>query len=70
VRRRLEAEVRRKEILRAASRAFASRPYDAVHIDAIARDAGASWALINHYFGDKRGLFLAVAREIVARTPV
>ena len=69
MRRRLRPEVRRTEILRAALRAFASRPYDDVRIDAIARDAGASRALINHYFGDKRGLFLAIAREIVARTP-
>jgi AcrR family transcriptional regulator len=69
MRRRLQPDVRKAEILRAALRAFASRPYDDVHIDAVARDAGASRALINHYFGDKRGLFLAVAREIVARTP-
>src|SRR5215204_48528 len=69
MRRRLDPEVRRSEILRAATRAFATRPYDNVHVDAIARDADASRALINHYFGDKRGLFLAVAREIVARTP-
>jgi AcrR family transcriptional regulator len=69
MRRRLDPEVRRREILRAATRAFATRPFDAVHIDAVAREADASRALINHYFGDKRGLFLAVAREIVARTP-
>jgi AcrR family transcriptional regulator len=69
MRRRLHPDVRRTEILRAASRAFASRPYDDVRIDAIARETGASRALINHYFGDKRGLLLAVAREIVARTP-
>jgi AcrR family transcriptional regulator len=68
-RRRLDPEVRRKEILKAATRAFATRPYDDVHIDSIARDADASRALINHYFGDKRGLFVAVAQGIVARTP-
>jgi AcrR family transcriptional regulator len=69
MRRRLDPDVRRKEILRSASRAFATRPYDDVHIDSIAREADASRALINHYFGDKRGLYVAVAREIVARTP-
>jgi len=69
MRRRLAPDVRRKEILRVASRAFATRSYDGVHIDAIARDADASRALINHYFGDKRGLYVAVAREIAARTP-
>jgi AcrR family transcriptional regulator len=69
VRRRLEPDVRRKEILRAATRAFATRPFDQVQLDAIARDAGASRGLINHYFGDKRGLFIAVARDIVERIP-
>jgi AcrR family transcriptional regulator len=69
MRRRLDPDVRRREILRTATREFATHPYDDVHIDAIARRADASRALINHYFGDKRGLFLAVAREIVARTP-
>jgi AcrR family transcriptional regulator len=69
MRRRLDPETRRKEILKAATRAFATRPYDDVHVDEIARDASASRALINHYFGDKRGLFIAVAREIVARVP-
>jgi AcrR family transcriptional regulator len=69
MRRRLDPEVRRSEILAVASRAFATRPYDAVHLDAIARDAGASRALVNHYFGDKRGLYVAVARQIVERIP-
>lgn len=69
MRRRLDPEERRKEILQAAARAFSGRPYDEVHVDEIAREAGASRALLNHYFGDKRGLFLAVARRIVERFP-
>lgn len=69
MRRRLDPEERKAEILGAARRAFATRPYDEVHIDAIAQDAGASRALVGHYFGDKRGLFLAVARDIVSRVP-
>lgn len=69
MRRRLDPDVRQEEILKVATRAFATRPYDDVQLDAIAREAEASRALINHYFGDKRGLFLAVARKIVARTP-
>jgi AcrR family transcriptional regulator len=68
-RRRLDPEARREEILKAAARAFAARPYDQVHVEAIARDAGASRALVNHYFDDKRGLFLAVAQEMVRRIP-
>ncbi|HEU4905230.1 MAG TPA: TetR/AcrR family transcriptional regulator [Solirubrobacterales bacterium] len=69
MRRRLNPDERRKEILQAAARVFSGRPYDEVHVDEIAREAGASRALINHYFGDKRGLFLAVARAIVERFP-
>lgn len=69
MRRRLPPEERRREILRAAARAFSSRPYDEVSVAEIARAAGASRALLNHYFGDKRGLFLAVARDVVERIP-
>lgn len=69
MRRRLAPAKRRQEILRAATRAFSARPYDEVHVDEIAREAGASRALLNHYFGDKRGLFLAVARTVVDRIP-
>ena len=52
-----------------AIQAFSTQPYDEVHIDAIAREANASRALINHYFRDKRGLFAAVVRLIVEQTP-
>ena len=67
MRRRLDPEARQEEILRAAIRAFESQPYEQVQLEDIARDAGASRALINHYFGGKRGLFVAVVREMVAR---
>ncbi|MGE5336051.1 MAG: TetR/AcrR family transcriptional regulator [Nitrososphaerota archaeon] len=69
MRRRLDPDQRRAEILRAAARAFTSRPYAEVQIGEIARDAGASRALVNHYFRDKRGLFLALIEAIVDRTP-
>ena len=69
MRRRLPPEERRQEILHVALRAFSQRSYEDVHVDEVARDAGASRALVNHYFGDKRGLFLAVARAVVDRMP-
>ncbi len=69
MRRRLDPDQRRQEILRAASRAFTARPYPEVQIGEIAREAGASRALVNHYFGDKRELFLALVAAIVDRTP-
>jgi AcrR family transcriptional regulator len=69
MRRRLPPDERRREILRVALRAFRARPYDDVQIEAVAAEAGASRALINHYFGDKRGLYLAVARDVADRMP-
>lgn len=69
MRRRLDPEERRQEILRAATRAFATQPYDEVQVADVAGAAGASRALVNHYFGDKRGLYLAVARQMVERIP-
>jgi AcrR family transcriptional regulator len=69
MRRRLPPEKRKAEILAAARHGFLARPYGEVQVDEVAREAGASRALVNHYFGDKRGLFLAVAREIVERVP-
>lgn len=69
MRRRLSPGDRRKEILEVATRAFAEKPFDEVHVDAIAREANASRALVNHYFRDKRGLFLAVAQDALDRLP-
>ena len=69
MRRRLSPGDRKKEILAAAARAFSELSYDDVHVDAVARDAGASRALVNHYFRDKRGLFLAVIQQRVERLP-
>lgn len=69
MRRRLSPGERKKEILAVAARAFAKQPYEDVHIDAVAREAGASRALVNHYFRDKRGLFLAVVAETAERLP-
>jgi len=60
---RLAPDVRRTEILAAARRVFGARSYGRVSITAIAREAGVSRALVTHYFGDKRELFLATLRE-------
>lgn len=69
MRRRLDPDERRSEILRAATRAFATQPYEEVHVDAIAEQVGASRPLVNHYFGGKRGLFVAVMRGLADRMP-
>jgi AcrR family transcriptional regulator len=56
VRRRLATEERRAEILDAALRTLAVRDVAAVSVEELAREAGASAALVYHYFGGKAGL--------------
>lgn len=61
---RLDPDVRRGEIVDAARRLFCARPFGEVSITAIAEEAGVSRALVTHYFGGKRELFLEVLREL------
>ena len=51
----------RTAILRAARKAFAREPYDAVTLRGVAADAGVSAALIVKHFGGKEALFERVA---------
>lgn len=60
---RLDPDVRRTEILAASRELFGSRPYGQVSITAIAEQVGVSRALVTHYFGGKRELFLATLQE-------
>jgi AcrR family transcriptional regulator len=62
---RLAPAERRQQIIDAARRLYADRPYDAVSTSELADAAGVARGLINHYFGDKRELFLAVMRESI-----
>lgn len=62
-RRRLSPDERRREIVAAATDVFAARPYEEVSLREIARAARSSRALVTHYFGDKRRLFLAVVER-------
>ena len=55
---------RRQLIVQAARRMFTSRPYDQVTTSEIAKDAGVAYGLIAHHFENKRGLYLAVTKEI------
>ena len=63
--RRLEPDQRRGQILTCAARLFGERPYSAVSTSDIAAAAGVARGLINHYFGTKRELYLAVIRRAV-----
>lgn len=62
---RLAPAERRQQIIEAARVLYADRPFDDVSTAELAEAAGVARGLINHYFGDKRELFLAVMRESI-----
>lgn len=59
---RMDRDVRRRQILRAAERLFRERPYSGVSVGDIADEAGVAKGLMHHYFGSKRELYLEVVR--------
>lgn len=61
--RRLSPDARREQILAAARRLFAERPYASVSTADVAEAAGVARSLVHHYFGGIRNLFLAVIAE-------
>ncbi len=63
--RRLDHDERRQQILTCARRLFSERPYSAVSTTDIAKEAGVARGLLNHYFGTKRELYLAVVRSLM-----
>lgn len=54
----------RGELLRAAREHFLKRDFKAVSLREIAASAGVNGAMINYYFGGKRGLYLAMVDEV------
>ncbi|MFI0353022.1 TetR/AcrR family transcriptional regulator [Actinomadura sp. 9N407] len=58
-RRRLSVDERRDELIEAALELFSTRPPEDISIDDVAAAAGASRALVYHYFGGKYELYLA-----------
>lgn len=64
-RRRMQPDARRAEILSVARRLFGAGSYTTVSTTDIANEAGMARALINHYFGSKRGLYLEVVRQMM-----
>ncbi|WP_406689985.1 TetR/AcrR family transcriptional regulator [Saccharopolyspora sp. ID03-671] len=64
-RRRLEPDARRAEILAAARKLFGKGNFSTVSTSDIAAEAGVARALINHYFGSKRELYLQVVRQML-----
>jgi AcrR family transcriptional regulator len=66
---RLDPDQRRDHILEVAGRVFSGTPYAQVSLGDVAREAGVSRSLVSHYFGSKRGLFMAVMRAFAAAAP-
>lgn len=64
-RQRLAPAERRQQIIDAARVLYSDRAYDDVSTAEVAEAAGVARGLINHYFGDKRELFLQVMRESI-----
>lgn len=61
--RKAQAEASAARVLAAAAEQFAARPFDLVSMAAIADAAGCAHGLPFHYFGSKRGLYLAAMRD-------
>ena len=66
---RLAPAERRGQILEAARRVFTSTSYADAEMADIAREAGVTRTLVNHYFGGKRALYLEVVREAATALP-
>jgi AcrR family transcriptional regulator len=65
---RLGADDRRDQILAAARRLFAERPYAEVSTAELAEAAGTTRTNLHYYFGTKRGLYLEVL-QLFGRLP-
>ena len=61
-RQRLNPDERRRQIFLCAQKLFTERPYEDVSATDIAAAAGVARGLINHYFGNKRELYLHVIK--------
>jgi AcrR family transcriptional regulator len=56
---RLSNDARREQLLASGARLLATRPYDEVSIEEIARAAGVSKGLLYHYFPTKKDFLIA-----------
>jgi AcrR family transcriptional regulator len=63
----VQAEETRNAILETAERLFAEQGYALTLAEDVAEHAGVTRGALQHHFGDKRGLFLAVAARLSER---
>src|SRR5829696_8966094 len=66
---RLAPDERRAQVLDAARRVLIRDGFVEASTAAVAREAGVTRPLVNHYFGSRRDLFLAVVAELAERLP-
>jgi AcrR family transcriptional regulator len=66
---RLEPTARRESILAAARRVFVANDYATASMEAVASEANVTTGLVNHYFGTKRDLYLAVIEDLASGLP-
>ena len=66
---RLDPGVRREQILEAAREVFVADDYAHASMEAVAARAGVTTGLVNHYFGTKRELYLAVIADLASGLP-
>jgi AcrR family transcriptional regulator len=64
--RRLSPADRREQLLDVARREFEHSQYEDVTFEGIAESAAVSPALVHHYFGTKRELFLALVHQAIS----
>jgi AcrR family transcriptional regulator len=62
-------EARRQQILDSARGLFEASGYAAVSMGDVAVAAGVTRALVHHYFGSKRELYLEVVRALLSEAP-
>ncbi len=60
---RLDLDERRAQLLALGRELFGRRPYDEIAVEEIAQRAGISKGLLYHYFGSKRGFYVATVEE-------
>lgn len=64
---RMSKQARRGALLESGMQIFADFAYDALSTDEIAKMAGISKGLFYHYFGNKRGYYLATIEAVADR---
>jgi len=61
---RMSVEARRAQLIEVGQQVFSERAYDDVSTDELSQLAGISKGLLYHYFGNKRGFYVATIRAV------